>query len=478
MAEPEGVRMLDQPLPCAAPGEAARLVTAVRPAGLGVLLTRLPTAQAAFVRASGFAARADELLLLPGGEGIERALIGLGEDRSPFAFGSLAFRLPEGAWKLEPGEFAIGEFDMGEAVLGFCLGGYRYTRFKPGRRPPARIAVPADGNTGASARALSEAAAAWMVRDLINTPANLLGPSELADVAVALGERHGATPIRIEGAPLTVAYPTIAAVGAGSDRAPVVAGFTWRGSKATDDSKLISLCGKGVIFDSGGYDLKPSAGMLRMKKDMGGAATVLGIARILMEADLPIRLAVRVGCVENSVSGHAFRPMDVLTTRRGLTVEVGNTDAEGRLVLCDLLAEASDEKPDFLLDCATLTGAARVAVGPDLPALFVNDEAWAAALLQAGIDRFDPMWRMPLWDGYDAWLDSPVADLNNVSSRPMAGAITAALFMRRFLAPGTSWAHLDLYAWNDTTRPGRPEGGEALAMRAVCSAIEQRLSAK
>jgi len=214
-----------------------------------------------------------------------------------------------------------------------------------------------------------------------------------------------------------------------------------------------------------------------MKKDMGGAATVLGLAQLIMEADLPIRLVVRIGCVENSVSGRAMRPLDVIRTRRGLAVEVGNTDAEGRLVLCDLLAEASDEKPALLVDCATLTGAARVAVGPDLPAYFTNDDGWAAALEAAAGRQHDPVWRLPLWDGYDSWLDSTVADLNNVSPRPMAGAIVAALFMRRFLAPGTSWLHFDLYAWNDSSRPGRPEGGEAQAMRAVCAAIEAKLLA-
>jgi leucyl aminopeptidase len=256
----------------------------------------------------------------------------------------------------------------------------------------------------------------------------------------------------------------------------VVAAFTWRGSGAHADAPLVSLCGKGVCFDTGGYDIKPAAGMLRMKKDMGGAATVLGIARILMEADLPIRLAVRIGCVENSISGHAMRPGDILRTRRGLTVEVGNTDAEGRLVLCDLLAEASDERPALLLNCATLTGAARVATGPDLPALFATDDGWAEAIAAAGLAIGDPVWRLPLWDGYDRWLDSPVADLNNVASRPFAGAVVAALFMRRFLAPGTPWVHLDLYAWNDSTRPGRPEGGEAQAMRAVAAAVERLLA--
>ena len=406
--------MLDHDLPSVAGDAAASPVHAVRPGAVGEFLGSLPPAQAAFVRGSGFAARADELVLLPDAGGVAGAVLGLGADRTPFAFGSLAFRLPEGNWRI-----VAGDFDASAAVLGFCLGGYRYANFKTAKRAAA---------------------------------------------------------IRVSGEALTKAYPTVAAVGGGSERAPVVAGFTWRGGRATDASPLVSLCGKGVVFDSGGYDLKPSAGMLRMKKDMGGAATVLGIARMIMEADLPIRLAVRVGCVENSVSGRAFRPLDVVRSRRGLTVEIGNTDAEGRLVLCDLLAEASDEKPDLLLDCATLTGAARVAVGPDLPALFSNNDGWAEALLRAGMEVADPMWRLPLWDGYDGWLDSPIADVNNVSSKPMAGAITAALFMRRFLAPDTNWAHLDLYAWNDATRPGRPEGGEALGMRAVFAAVQRKFT--
>ena len=457
--------MLDRSLPVVADCSSARPVHAVRPAGLGALLAALPQAQADWVRGAGFAAQALELLLLPGGDGVAGAVLGLGADHSPFAFGDLANKLPSaGAWRIEP-----GDFDPAGATLGFLLGAYRYDRLKRAPRAPATLAV------SGQERAISEAAATWMVRDLVNTPSNLLGPSELAAAAVELALHYGATPFRIEGDALTASYPTVAAVGRGSERAPVVAGFTWRGSAAGPASPLVSLCGKGVCFDSGGYDLKPAASMLRMKKDMAGAATVLGIARILMQADLPIRLAVRLGCVENSLSGHAMRPLDVVRTRRGLTVEIGNTDAEGRLVLCDLLAEASDEHPDLLLDCATLTGAARVAVGPDLPVLFATDEDWAARLLQAGRDRDDPMWRLPLWDGYDSWLDSRVADLNNVSSKPFAGAVVAALFMRRFLAPNTPWAHLDIYAWNDADRSGRPEGGEAQAIRAVCSAIESKM---
>lgn len=457
--------MIDQRLPCVDASVLARPLNAVRPGGLTGLLSGLTPMQRDFLTGSDFAGRAGELALLPGDGGVVGAVLGLGTDHTPNAFGSAATRLPEGDWAL-----LAGDYDAANATLGFCLGAYSYQGFKQPKRPTARLVVPAGGSA-----ALSQARAIWMVRDLINTPANLLGPAELADAAIALGTANGARCFRTEGAALDAAYPTVSAVGRGSDRPPVVAGFIWRGSKAGADAPLIALCGKGVVFDTGGYDLKPSAGMLRMKKDMGGAANVLGLARMLMEADLPIRLAVRIGCVENSVSGHAMRPLDVIRTRRGLTVEIGNTDAEGRLVLCDLLAEASDENPALLIDCATLTGAARVALGPELPALFCNDDDWANRLLAAGTDRHDPMWRLPLWDGYDSWLDSPIADLNNVSSKPMAGAVTAALYMRRFIAPGVKWAHFDIYAWNDTTRPGRPEGGEAQAIRAMAAAITHGL---
>ncbi len=355
-------------------------------------------------------------------------------------------------------------------MLGFCLGAYQYAAHIQPKRSPALLAD-ADGH----ADALSAARATWLARDLVNAPANHLGPADLAAATLAIAGAFGAEGLLVEGDALAREYPAVAAVGRGSVRAPLVAGFTWAGSTAGADAPLVALCGKGVCFDSGGYDLKPSAGMLRMKKDMGGAALMLALARMVMQADLPIRLLVRIGCVENMVSGDAMRPLDVLRTRRGLTVEVGNTDAEGRLVLCDLLAEASDLRPALLLDAATLTGAARVALGPDLPALFaLHDTAGdtvADALLAAGQAEHDPLWRLPLWAGYDPWLASPVADLSNVSSKPMAGAITAALFLQRFVAPGTAWAHLDTYAWNDQARPGRPEGGEALGLRACFAAV-------
>jgi leucyl aminopeptidase len=460
--------MLEQSLDCVVTSsDDARPVHVVRPDGLAAFLDTLKPEQAAYLRHSGFTAKTGELRLLPGPDGVAGAVFGIGGDTAPFVFGSLPGQLPDiGTWRLPP-----GDYDEQVATLGYCLGAYRYKRFVAAARRPARLFVA----TGHEA-ALSQATATWMVRDLINTPANLLGPVELADFAVSLADRYGAVSEVAGGAVLEEAYPTVAAVGRGSERPPRVVIFHWRGSEATDASPLLSLCGKGVCFDTGGYDLKPSAGMLRMKKDMGGAATVLGLARIIMEADLPIRLAVRVGCVENSVSGTAMRPSDVLTTRSGLTVEVGNTDAEGRLVLCDLLDEASDEDPALLVDCATLTGAARVALGPDLPAVFCNDDAVAEALQRCGEAAHDPVWRLPLWSGYDDWLKSPVADLNNVSSRPLAGSIVAALYLQRFVKPTIRWIHIDLYGWNDQPRPGRPEGGEAMSMRALFALVRNGMA--
>jgi leucyl aminopeptidase len=451
--------MLEQTINCiAASPDGARPVHVVRPDGLNAFLQGLPANQAGFLNDTGFGGNAGELRFLPGPDGVAGAVLGIGADTSPFAFGSLAQQLPDiGPWRL-----VAADYDLRTATLGYCLGAYRYTRFLASPRKPASLYVP-DGHE----TSLSQASATWMVRDLINTPANVLGPVELADFTVSLATRHGAASKVFADAPLENAYPTVAAVGRGSVRPPRVVIFHWRGSLATDTSPLLSLCGKGVCFDTGGYDLKPSAGMLRMKKDMGGAATVLGLARIIMEADLPIRLAVRIGCVENSVSGTAMRPSDVIVTRSGLSVEIGNTDAEGRLVLCDLLHEASEENPSLIVDCATLTGAARVALGPDLPALFSNDDGLADSLLRSGTMVHDPLWRLPLWSGYNDWLKSPVADLNNVSSKPLAGSIVAALYLQRFVKPGIPWMHLDLYAWNDQARPGRPEGGEAMAMRAL-----------
>lgn len=403
-------------LPCLLPPAAAadpgtRPVHAVRPDALAAFVAARPPAERAWITANGFAARTGQLLLLPALDGVAAALFGLGDATDPLAFGGLPKALPAGAWRLD--------------------------------------------------------AATLAGRALVDAPANLLGPSELADAAAAIAARHGAPVRRVEGAALARGFPAVAAVGRGSDRAPVVLAFSWRGSSAGADAPLVSLVGKGVCFDSGGYDIKPSSGMLRMKKDMGGAAIMLALADLVMRRDLPLRLELRIGCVENSVSGRAMRPGDVLATRAGLTVEVNNTDAEGRLVLADLLADAAEASPRLLLDAATLTGAARVALGPDLPALFTDDEALAAELLAAGLRTHDPLWRLPLWSPYAEWLETEAADLSNVSARPMAGAVTAALFLRRFVPAGVSWAHLDAYCWNDRTRPGRPEGGEVPCVRAL-----------
>ena len=435
-------------------------IRALRPDAVEPFLATADTPTAASVRMQGFTGQASAVVLLHGPNGCSGALLGLGDRPTQATFGDLHTKLPPGAeWSLLP-----GDYDPGQAWLGIALGTYRFERFRRPRPPLPRISV-----DHAPDRARHLASAICFARDLINTPANHLGPSDLADAGTTLAERYGAAVRRIRGAELEDGYPAVHAVGAGSERPPEVLQFNW-GSDSSHP--LISLCGKGVCFDSGGYDLKPSAAMLRMKKDMGGAAIALGVAQAVMALNLPVRLDVRIGCVENSVSGHAMRPLDIIRTRAGLNVEVGNTDAEGRLVLADLLADAADAKPHWLIDFATLTGAARVALGPDLPALFSNDDVLANGLLAAGTAADDPLWRLPLWQDYESWLDSPTADLNSVASKPFAGAIIAALFLRRFVPSGTPWAHIDTYAWNDSTRAGKPEGGEAQALHATFGAIE------
>jgi len=422
---------------------------------LPMFLSTLPVASADFLRASGFAAKPGDIALIPGADGLNGAVIGIGNEASPWDFGGAPWVLPAGTrWHL-----VADEIDPAHAVLGWHLGAYRWSRHKQPQRAPAELVLPAG-----TENAVMMAEAICAARDLINAPASELGPQQLAEAAAALAQRHGGSAEIITGQALSEGFPCMVAVGAGSPRAPHLAVLQWEGAA---DGPLIALCGKGVCFDTGGLDIKPSAAMLRMKKDMGGAAVMLAVAEMVMRAKLPVRLLVLIGAVENAVSGSAMRPMDVLPTRKGLRVEIGNTDAEGRLVLCDLLQFATEQKPAMIIDAATLTGAARVALGPDLPALFSNDDALAEQLLRAGKAVKDPLWRLPLHDGYDAWLDSPFADLSNVSQKPMAGAVTAALFLRRFVPEGQPWAHLDVYAWNDSTRPGRPEGGEAQAARAI-----------
>ena len=467
-----------QPLDCLADAAAARAagrgphrLHAVASADLPAFLETLPPEQRQALAFTGFAAKSGSIAILPPrGDGMMDGVLGLGTDTSHAPFGALPYGLPTGTlW-----QFVSPDLDAGRATLGFCLGAYRFTAFKAAPAP-ARLVRPA----GPAARqAEAEAAAIWMGRDLINRPANDLGPRALAEALVALAARYDAASEIVSGGDLADRYPTIAAVGAGSDRPPHVAILRWTSPRAGADGPLVGLCGKGVCFDSGGYDLKPSAGMLRMKKDMGGAAAMMALAAMIMAADLPVRLVLRLGCVENSVSGHAMRPLDILRSRSGQTIEIGNTDAEGRLVLCDLLHESGEEMPDVLIDAATLTGAARVALGPDLPALFSNRADWAADIMQAGRTVDDPAWSLPLWPGYDSWLDSPLADMNNVSSNGLAGAIVAALFLQRFVSKEQAWVHVDLYAWNDKTRPAAPEGGEVQAMRGIFATLRRRYDGK
>jgi leucyl aminopeptidase len=318
------------------------------------------------------------------------------------------------------------------------------------------------------------AEAVFLARDLVNTPASDLGPAELAEAAATVAERFDGDLRTIVGEDLLAQnYPAIFAVGQASPRAPRLVELRW----GEHSAPKVTLVGKGVCFDSGGLDIKPSSGMLLMKKDMGGAAVMLALAQAVMARGLPVRLRLLIGAVENAVSGASYRPGDVVRTRKGLTVEIGNTDAEGRVVLADLLAEADGERPDLLLDAATLTGAARVALGPDLPALFTPDDALASDLIGAGEAAFDPLWRLPMHAPYRKMIDSGIADINNAGEGGMAGAITAALFLKDFVTDTSAWAHLDVYAWNPKDRPGRPKGGEATALRALLALLERRFPA-
>lgn len=419
-----------------------------------------------WVKESGFDASPDTVLAVPGTDGrLARVLLGTGAAETPWPFAGLHDRLPRGSYALDA-DLAPGAAT--QAALGWALGAYVFTRYKPRKEPPRALVWPKGADRG---RVERTADATFLVRDLINTPANDLGPAELATVARKLAQRHGARfGVIVGDALLRKNYPMIHAVGRASDRAPRLIDMRWG---RPGDPKL-TLVGKGVCFDTGGLDLKSSPNMLLMKKDMGGAAQILGLAALVMGAKLRVRLRVLVPAVENSVSGDAMRPLDVIPTRKGLTVEIGNTDAEGRLILCDALAEADSEEPDLIVDCATLTGAARVALGPDVPAMFTNDDKLAAALLAASRHEADPLWRLPLWPGYRATLDSKVADLNNISDGPFAGAITAALYLERFVSDKRPWVHIDMMGWNPSARPGRPRGGEAQGMRALFRLIEER----
>lgn len=437
----------------------ARIVAA---ADLDAALDALPEAAAAHVRASGFEAGPSQVVMAPAGAGVD-ALIGAGPATSAFDIAGAAMALSPGDWKLE-----ATPFDPTETAIAFALGGYQFTRYKSAKRAPARLVAPQGCDAAEASRV---AAGAMLTRDLINTPAGDMLPSDLHKVAEGLAAAHGGTCTAIVGEDLLQQnYPMIHAVGRASTDAPRLIEIEW----GDPSHPRLALVGKGVCFDSGGLDIKPASGMLLMKKDMGGAATVLGLASMIMDAKLPVRLHVLIPAVENAIAGNAFRPGDILNSRKGLTVEVGNTDAEGRLVLADAITRAIESEPDLLIDMATLTGAARVALGPELAPVYTADDAFAQSLKAAGAACDDPIWPMPLHEGYDSWLDSDIADLSSTGKGGFAGSITAALFLRRFAAEAKAWAHFDIYGWNPSARPGRPTGGEMLGARALWRVLKAK----
>ncbi len=437
---------------------AAIPIHAVSAPGWPDLQERLTSEQRSFALAQGFTARAGQHCLLPDAQGrLAAVLLGLdrpGRNRDPFAPARLAAQLPAGDYAL------TGEIDDPDlATLGWLLQGYRFDRYRKPVPAKARFVLPA-GVDGAEISLIAESA--MLARDLVNTPANDMGPDEIEAAIQVLAAECGASVTSIAGDELMAEnLPMIHAVGRASPRAPRLIDLIW-GDPA---HPKVTLVGKGVAFDTGGLDIKPAAAMLLMKKDMGGAAAAIAAARMIMLAKLPVRLRLLVPAVENAISGSAFRPGDILPSRKGLTVEIGNTDAEGRLILADALALADEEAPELLIDFATLTGAARTALGPELPPFYTHDEGLAAEIARIGLAVNDPVWRLPLWAPYDRMLDSKIADVNHVSSGGMAGSITAALFLNRFVERTQSYAHFDIYGWNPTTKPGRPEGGECQAAR-------------
>jgi leucyl aminopeptidase len=428
----------------------------------------LPPQAAQFALANGFAAKPGACLVLPRADGqIDQVLFGLEDDgaksRDLFRPGALPGLLPPGVYR-----FANAPHNARLAALAFALGSYRFGRYRKAEMPDVKL-VPPDGVDAADIARMADAA--MLARDLVNTPSNDMGPAELELAARRLAERFGASFNCITGDELVRQnFPLIHAVGMASTRAPRLIDFSW-GDPA---HPKVMLVGKGVCFDTGGLDLKPSSGMLIMKKDMGGAANVLALAQMVMDAKLKVRLRVLIPAVENAVAGNAFRPLDIFTSRKGITVEIGNTDAEGRLILADALALADEEKPDLLIDMGTLTGAARVALGPDLPPFYTNDETLALEIARHAKEENDPLWRMPLWPPYDGWLDSKVATITNAPSGTFAGSITCALFLQRFVEHAKSWLHLDIYAWTPSAKPGRPEGGECQAARAIYKLLGER----
>ena len=448
-------------------GQPARIIHVIDKAGFDDWLSAQPERARVAVAAQRLKPEGCAHAILPGDAADDWSVVSVVANRaalSSWCLAKLASVLPAGTYRLAEGE-------PGPAMIGWLTTQHKFTRYK--EKPEVEAArVLVCGEPAKIAAALADASAIALVRDLVDTPASDMGPADLESEAAALAKAHGAKLTVTRGDALDQGYPMIAAVGraASRDREPRLIELIW----GNDKHPRIAIIGKGVTFDSGGLDIKPASGMLNMKKDMGGAAHALALAKLVMGGNLPVRLHLLVPAVENSIAGNAMRPGDVLASRKGLSVEIDNTDAEGRLVLGDALTRAAEDKPELIIDFATLTGAARVALGPDLPALFANDDALADDLLVGGKERDDPLWRLPLWDGYDEMLKSDVADITNSPAGGFAGSITAALFLRRFVPKDVPWAHIDTFAWRPSSKPGRPKGGAALGLRAAWAMLEQR----
>lgn len=428
-----------------------------------------PPATGQWLDAQRFTAASGSVLLLPGVHadqelGIAGAVLGVSDLHDPFAYAHAPYALPPGDWRIE--SESLEDAARRALQLGWGLGAYRFTRYKQATRAPARLVLDA-----ADAETAAVLAACWRVRDLVNTPTQDMGPQDLENTVREIALAHGARVEVVEGdALLEAGFPAIHAVGRASHRAPRLIELQW----GDDAHPHVTLVGKGVCFDTGGLDIKAAAGMRNMKKDMGGAAHAIALGELAMARKLPLRLTLLVPAVENAIGPDAFRPGEVIATRKGVSVEIDNTDAEGRVILCDALTYAGEAGPEWLIDFATLTGAARIALGPDLPALYANDDALANAWLDAGTRERDPLWRMPLWQPYMRYLTSTIADIANGSSTPMAGSVTAALYLQRFVPNAQKWAHLDVYSWNDSDRAGRPTGGEAQGLRAAYAMLKAR----
>ena len=419
----------------------------------------------------GFRARHGELLVLPGDDGfVEEVWVGVGSQQSAlWALASLPAKLPEGQYELAPETLERWpEHLRSLAVIGFGLGTYRFDRYKKQAAGHAKLVLP-DGDTQ---EFIALVEASHLARDIVNTPTNDMGPRALAETAQAIAETHGAACQVISGEKLAQSFPAIHAVGRAAAESPRLITLKW----GRQDAPTLALVGKGVVFDSGGLSIKPAAGMAVMKKDLGGAAHALALAQVIMTLGLDINLRVYIPAVENAIAGNAYRPSDIINTRKGTTVEVGNTDAEGRLVLADALTLACEEGAERIIDFATLTGAARVALGEDLPPIYGRDQTATRQIQDLSFELDDPLWPMPLFEGYRALIQPPYADLSNTGGTPMAGSITAALFLDHFVDPQIDWYHLDIYAWNLSDRPGRPIGGEAQGLRAMWAWLKSQYS--